>query len=63
MKTIPKPYDFDNFRLGRVGEYFPSFLSKTYGGNVEKTKTAWAFSFQAKTHEALDMGVSWVGRP
>ena len=56
MKTIPKPYDFDHFGLGRVGEYFPIFLNKTYGGNAEKAKAHWAFSFQVKTHEAFDMG-------
>ena len=55
---MPKPYDFYNFGLGRVGEYFPSFLSKTYGRNAEKAKTPWALSFQVKTHEAFDMGLS-----
>ena len=39
MKTMPEPYDFDHSGLGRVGEYFPNFLIKAYGGNMEKVKT------------------------
>ena len=57
MKTMPEPSDFDHFGLGRVGEYFTNLLIKTYGGNIEKVKTFWAFPFQVKTHGSFDVQV------
>ena len=57
MKTIPKPYDFDNFGLGPVGEYFTNFSNQHLWGKHGKAKTLWAFPFQIKTHGLLDI---WV---
>ena len=56
LRTMAKPYDFDRFGFGRAGEYFAFFLMKTYGGKVNKAKTPWAFSFQAKTHDSGSQG-------
>ena len=49
MKTTPKLYDFDNFGLGRVGEYFTNFSSQNvwrkYG---KKRKRTGLFNFKLK---------------
>ena len=54
---MPKPYDFDNFGLGRVREYVTKLSSKNVLRTYGKAKMHWAFSFQVKTHGMFDMGV------
>ena len=49
MKTMPKPYDFDHFGLGRVGEYFSNFSNQNVWGKCGKSKNALDFfDFKSK---------------
>ena len=46
---MPKPYDFDNFGLGRVGEYFSNFSNQNVWGKCGKSKNALGlFHFKPK---------------
>ena len=37
---MPKPYDFDIFGLGHVGEYFSNFSNQNVWGKCGKSKNA-----------------------
>ena len=46
---MPKPYDFDHFGLGRVGEYFSNFSNQNVWGKCGKSKNALDFfDFKSK---------------
>ena len=46
---MPKPHDFDDFGLGRVGEYFTKFSNQNVWGKCGKSKNALDFfDFKSK---------------
>ena len=61
MKTIPKPYDFDHFGLGRVGEHFTKFSNQNVWGKCGKIKNALDFPSSSQNAWGVSHGTVVCG--